>query len=113
MYSYPVEGRQGKDEYVLSSLIDLLIYDYLQFIINICRLTALDLISYLAAEDNPKQFLHIQEEEMEQILLNVKEANLKLTLAFGIGIHHAGLQDRDRKTVEELFVNHKIQVSLS
>lgn len=47
---------------------------------------------------------------MEQILSNVKEANLKLTLAFGIGIHHAGLQDRDRKTVEELFVNQKIQI---
>ncbi|XP_077300347.1 activating signal cointegrator 1 complex subunit obelus [Arctopsyche grandis] len=74
------------------------------------RLTALDLIAYLASEDNPKQFLHIREEEMEQILLNVKEANLKLTLAFGIGIHHAGLQDRDRKTVEELFVNQKIQI---
>jgi activating signal cointegrator complex subunit 3 len=33
-----------------------------------------------------------------------------LTLAFGIGMHHAGLVERDRKTVEELFVNQKIQV---
>lgn len=73
-------------------------------------MTALDLIAYLAAEDDPKQFLHMSEEEMEQIILNIKESNLKLTLAFGIGIHHAGLQERDRKTVEELFVNQKIQV---
>uniref|UniRef100_A0A667ZUV8 Activating signal cointegrator 1 complex subunit 3 n=1 Tax=Myripristis murdjan TaxID=586833 RepID=A0A667ZUV8_9TELE len=54
------------------------------------RLTALDLIAYLATEDDPKQWL---------------DSNLKLTLAFGIGMHHAGLHERDRKTVEELFVN--------
>ncbi|XP_014472478.1 PREDICTED: activating signal cointegrator 1 complex subunit 3 [Dinoponera quadriceps] len=77
------------------------------------RLTALDLIAYLAAEDNPKQWLHMPEEQMADILENVKDTNLKLTLAFGIGLHHAGLQDRDRKTVEELFVNSKIQVLIT
>ncbi|XP_020291198.1 activating signal cointegrator 1 complex subunit 3 isoform X2 [Pseudomyrmex gracilis] len=77
------------------------------------RLTALDLIAYLAAEDNPKQWLHMPEEEMMNILENIKDTNLKLTLAFGIGLHHAGLQDRDRRTVEELFVNNKIQVLIT
>ncbi|CAF4841730.1 unnamed protein product [Pieris macdunnoughi] len=74
------------------------------------RLTALDLIAYLAAEENPKQWLHMQEMEMELILSNIRESNLKLTLAFGIGIHHAGLHEKDRTTVEELFINQKIQV---
>ncbi|XP_055382886.1 activating signal cointegrator 1 complex subunit 3 [Condylostylus longicornis] len=74
------------------------------------RLTALDLIAFLAGEDNPKQFLHIPEEEMDQILINIKDANLKLTLAFGIGMHHAGLTERDRKTCEELFLHRKIQI---
>uniref|UniRef100_A0A1B0CDX6 U5 small nuclear ribonucleoprotein 200 kDa helicase n=1 Tax=Lutzomyia longipalpis TaxID=7200 RepID=A0A1B0CDX6_LUTLO len=74
------------------------------------RLTALDLIAFLASEDNPKQFLHTSEEEMEQILMNIHDPNLKLTLAFGIGLHHAGLQEKDRKTCEELFLNRKIQV---
>lgn len=77
------------------------------------RLTALDLIAYLAAEDNPKQWLHMPEEQMSNILENIKDSNLKLTLAFGIGLHHAGLQDRDRRTVEELFVNNKIQVLIT
>lgn len=77
------------------------------------RLTALDLIAYLAAEDNPKQWLHMPDDEMDTILNNVKDANLKLTLAFGIGLHHAGLQDRDRRTCEELFVNNKIQVLIA
>jgi activating signal cointegrator complex subunit 3 len=47
---------------------------------------------------------------MEDIITGIKDTNLKLTLAFGIGIHHAGLVERDRKVVEELFVNQKIQV---
>jgi len=48
---------------------------------------------------------------MESVISGIKENNLKLTLAFGIGLHHAGLHERDRKAVEELFVNQKIQVS--
>lgn len=77
------------------------------------RLTALDLIAYLAAEDDPKQWLHMSEDKMDQIVSDTKDSNLKLTLAFGIGMHHAGLTERDRKTVEELFVNQKIQVLIS
>lgn len=77
------------------------------------RLTALDLVALLAAEDNPKQWLTLPEQEMEQIVASVKDSNLKLTLAFGIGLHHAGLQERDRRTVEELFVNQKIQILIA
>ncbi|KAL7288666.1 hypothetical protein TKK_0017394 [Trichogramma kaykai] len=74
------------------------------------RLTALDLIAYLAAENDPKQWMHMPEEEMDSILDGIKDTNLKLTLAFGIGLHHAGLEEKDRQIVEELFVNNKIQV---
>lgn len=49
---------------------------------------------------------------MTDVIATVRDSNLKLTLAFGIGLHHAGLHERDRKTVEELFVNCKIQVLL-
>jgi len=49
---------------------------------------------------------------MESVISSVKDNSLKLTLAFGIGLHHAGLHERDRKAVEELFVNQKIQVSI-
>lgn len=77
------------------------------------RLTALDLIAYLATEDDPKQWLHQDERESTDIIATVRDSNLKLTLAFGIGMHHAGLHERDRKTVEELFVNCKIQVLIA
>ncbi len=77
------------------------------------RLTALDLIAFLASEDNPKMWLHMDESEMERLSTTIKDQNLRLTLAFGIGMHHAGLVERDRKTVEELFVNQKIQVLIA
>ncbi|KAG5271489.1 hypothetical protein AALO_G00180410 [Alosa alosa] len=77
------------------------------------RLTALDLMAFLATEDDPKQWLHQDEREMTDIIATVRESNLKLTLAFGIGLHHAGLHERDRRTVEELFVNCKIQVLIA
>jgi len=47
---------------------------------------------------------------MESLIQTVKDNNLKLTLSFGIALHHAGLHERDRKIAEELFVNQKIQV---
>lgn len=48
---------------------------------------------------------------MENLLQGVLDPNLRFTLAFGVGLHHAGLNERDRKIVEELFVNQKIHVS--
>ena len=44
------------------------------------------------------------------LLSQIQDKSLRLTLSFGIGIHHAGLKDRDRHIVEELFVNQRIQI---
>lgn len=77
------------------------------------RLTALDLISCLATDSNPKQWLHMPEAEMSAITNQIIDQNLKLTLAFGIALHHAGLNDKDRKIVEELYVNQKIQILIA
>ncbi|KAK9846320.1 hypothetical protein WJX81_001437 [Elliptochloris bilobata] len=74
------------------------------------RLTALDLIAYAAADERPSQFVHMPEHELEQALVAVKDANLRHTLQFGIGLHHAGLGEADRTLVEQLFVGGKIQV---
>lgn len=49
---------------------------------------------------------------MESLLQRVSDPNLGFSLGFGIGLHHAGLGDRDRKVVEELFFNQKIHVSV-
>jgi activating signal cointegrator complex subunit 3 len=54
--------------------------------------------------------LHALEEEIMALVETIRDSNLKLTLSFGIGLHHAGLHEHDRKIVEELFLNQKIQV---
>ena len=100
------------------------------------RLTAMDLIAFCAqaagnvplADDDgdhdgmganefgvlpTHRFLRMPESEMEAILPTIGDPHLRLMLSFGIGMHHAGLRDRDRKVVEELFVNQKIQVLIA
>lgn len=74
------------------------------------RLTAMDLISFTAADGNSRKFLRLSDDELQQVLAGVRDPNLKHCLSFGIGMHHAGLTPRDRATVEELFVNQKIMV---
>ncbi|CAK9312234.1 unnamed protein product [Citrullus colocynthis] len=74
------------------------------------RLTALDLIQFAASDEHPRQFLNMAENELQMILCQVIDQNLRHTLQFGIGLHHAGLNDGDRSMVEELFANNKIQV---
>lgn len=74
------------------------------------RLTALDLITFSAADGNPRKFLHMEDAELQYAIQKVRDPNLKHMLAFGIGMHHAGLPARDRSVVEELFVAQKIQV---
>lgn len=78
------------------------------------RLTAFALITYLLTDSNPKQWLKCDAATMEMITANdIQDPDLKHFLNFGIGIHHAGLQEKDRNTVEELYVNHMIQVLIS
>uniref|UniRef100_H2Z644 Activating signal cointegrator 1 complex subunit 3 n=1 Tax=Ciona savignyi TaxID=51511 RepID=H2Z644_CIOSA len=75
------------------------------------RITALDLIAHLGGEE-PKTWMHMEEWEvweMEELTHVVRDPNLRLTLAFGIGMHHAGLVERDRSLVEKLFSEQKIQ----
>ncbi|CAK0786311.1 hypothetical protein CVIRNUC_009524 [Coccomyxa viridis] len=74
------------------------------------RLTALDLIGYAAGDERPRQFVRCPEEELDQAVATIKDTSLQHSLQFGIGLHHAGLNDSDRSTVEHLFVAGKIQV---
>lgn len=75
------------------------------------RLTALDLIHLCGMESNPRRFLKIDDEgELQYYLSQVSDDTLKLSLQFGIGLHHAGLVEKDRYISHELFQRNKIQV---
>ena len=70
-------------------------------------------MQYTSVDERPRQFLSLTEDEVAMVVSQVSDENLKHTLQFGIGLHHAGLNDRDRSLVEELFTNTKIQVFVS
>ncbi|KAK8118613.1 Sec63 Brl domain-containing protein [Apiospora kogelbergensis] len=74
------------------------------------RLTAKDLINFCGLEDNPRRFLHMDEDDLQLNLSRVKDEALKEAISFGIGLHHAGLVESDRQLSEELFLNNKIQI---
>ena len=38
----------------------------------------------------------------------IKDENLRHTIQYGVGMHHAGLEEGDRRKVEALFVKKKI-----
>lgn len=74
------------------------------------RLTALELIALCARDENPKQWVGISDEEMEAALATVRDDSLRHCLAFGVGIHHAGLAPSDRELSERLFLSGGINV---
>lgn len=55
------------------------------------RLTANDLISLCASDDNPRRFLKMNEADSTAIIQRIRDQSLAHALSFGIGLHHAGL----------------------
>lgn len=77
------------------------------------RLTALDLIHLCGMELNPRRFMKMEELELQAILETVKDDTLKLSLQFGMGLHHAGLVESDRQIAHKLFEAGKIQILIA
>lgn len=60
-------------------------------------------ISLLALEENSYRHCFMEQTEKLKIIDSIKDENLKMTLSFGIGIHHAGLQHFEREIVEKVY----------
>nr|GEW45584.1 DExH-box ATP-dependent RNA helicase DExH14 [Tanacetum cinerariifolium] len=58
-------------------------------------------MKFAAADEHPVQFLAMPEEALQIVLSQVTDQNLRHTLQFGIGFHHAGLNEKDRSLVVE------------
>lgn len=74
------------------------------------RITALDLIHLCGTELDPRRFLKMEEEELQSALASIKDETLRLSVQFGIGVHHAGLVEADRQLAHRLFEQRKIQI---
>lgn len=74
------------------------------------RLTAMALTGFLLTEGNSSKWVHMSVEDLQTTTSKVCDPYVKHALQFGVGIHHAGLLEKDRTTVEKLFLSNKIQV---
>lgn len=74
------------------------------------RLTAFDIISYAASDENPKLFLGCSDAFIEAVAENVHDEAARHAISFGIGLHHAGLSTGDREIIEKMFLERKIQI---
>ena len=54
------------------------------------QLTAVDLLTFATADDNPHRFLHASPDDIAPFLLRIKEGALAHTIAYGIAFHRTG-----------------------
>ncbi|KAJ3338078.1 DEIH-box ATPase [Gonapodya sp. JEL0774] len=74
------------------------------------RLTAVDLLTYCAADDEERRFLHVKDEEMEPHLKRVQDKSLVEALSLGVAFYHEALSKNDKRIVERLFTIGAIQI---
>jgi pre-mRNA-splicing helicase BRR2 len=76
------------------------------------QLTAIDLLTYAAADGKAERFLHgsPEDREMSSILERTRDPALKHTLKFGVAFCHPGMPATEKKAIEELFEKGFIQV---
>mmetsp|Transcript_27474 Transcript_27474/g.84792 ORF Transcript_27474/g.84792 Transcript_27474/m.84792 type:complete len:648 (-) Transcript_27474:279-2222(-) len=77
------------------------------------RLTALDLISLAAADDDFSGASWLDAEyavDVEDAARRARDPALRHSLPFGVGVHHGGLCESDRDAVEKLFEKGAIRV---
>uniref|UniRef100_A0A8C4EFE0 U5 small nuclear ribonucleoprotein 200 kDa helicase n=1 Tax=Dicentrarchus labrax TaxID=13489 RepID=A0A8C4EFE0_DICLA len=67
------------------------------------RLTAIDILTFCAADVVPQRFLHCTEKDLAPFLDKINDPTLKETVANGVGYLHEGLSATERKIVEQLF----------
>ncbi|XP_034947956.1 putative U5 small nuclear ribonucleoprotein 200 kDa helicase [Chelonus insularis] len=76
------------------------------------RLTAIDLLTFAAAEGQPSKFFHAEESDIKPFLDRMSDKTLRETLSQGVAYLHEGLSVDDRHLVERLFDSGAIQVAV-
>lgn len=74
------------------------------------QLTAIDLLTYATADDNPQRFLHAAPEDIAPFAKHLKEPALLEMVANGIGFLHEGLAQAERDAVCALHESGALQV---
>lgn len=79
---------------------------------KLARLTAIDILTYCAAEQQPNRFFHAEEEDIKPFLDRMTDKTLKETLSQGVAYIHEGLTPSDHRLVEQLFDSGAVQIAV-
>mmetsp|Transcript_31856 Transcript_31856/g.77625 ORF Transcript_31856/g.77625 Transcript_31856/m.77625 type:complete len:2179 (-) Transcript_31856:255-6791(-) len=71
---------------------------------------SVELLNYVAAEEDPKRYLHADEKDIQGYLSEIKNDTLKHTLAHGVAFLHTGLSEKEKMIVHELYNAEAIQI---
>jgi len=74
------------------------------------RLTALDLLTFAAAEGEPARFLQVEEGDLEPYLERVHDKALLHSLQYGVAFIHEAMSQAEQEVVNVLFSSGAIQV---
>eukprot|EP01027_Heterolobosea_sp_BB2_P011038 GEZU01016104.1.p1 GENE.GEZU01016104.1~~GEZU01016104.1.p1 ORF type:complete len:2151 (-),score=711.87 GEZU01016104.1:145-6597(-) len=74
------------------------------------RVTAVELITACAGDEDPKRFLHVEEDDLKPHLELIKDNALKHALQYGVGFYHEGMSETEKSVVERLYNAEAIQV---
>eukprot|EP00923_Selenidium_pygospionis_P000890 GHVN01001382.1.p1 GENE.GHVN01001382.1~~GHVN01001382.1.p1 ORF type:complete len:2211 (-),score=363.43 GHVN01001382.1:2249-8881(-) len=74
------------------------------------RLTSIELVLQLAADDTPSKFLHTSVEDVDKVANMVKEKALGDALRGGVGFIHEGYTPAEAAAVQSLYTSGLIQV---
>ena len=77
------------------------------------RLTAIDVLTFAAAEGSPKKFLHCSDDDLKPYLEQLTDKTLCETLSHGVAYTHEGLPEAERSIVDKLFDIGAVQVMVS
>ncbi|CAI9738835.1 small nuclear ribonucleoprotein 200 kDa helicase-like [Octopus vulgaris] len=74
------------------------------------RLTAIDILTFCAADLQPNHFLHVPQTDLDPFVSKINDKTLRETLSNGVAYLHEGLNDTERKVIEQLFMSGAIQL---
>lgn len=77
------------------------------------RLTAIDLLAFAAADNQPNKFLHLPSDDadLQKALSRLQDVTLRECLSSGVAYMHEGVAESDAKIVSSLFEAGAIQVT--
>ncbi|UJR08870.1 hypothetical protein I4U23_013125 [Adineta vaga] len=79
---------------------------------KLSRMTAIDILTFAAAEQKQDRFLHISASEIEPFTNELEDQTLKEIVPRGVAYLHEGLNHKDRTIIEELYTAGALQVCI-